>query len=389
MAAVERIGLVVALSVTWALVAWLIQDACYHRHPGIEQRTTVQAGPDASPNTQVLVHPWHYLLVGGGVALLVLILAGFLALKDCAREDALADRNRKDAAELARVRGDLAEARASLAEARARIQRAERTASLGVLAGGIAHEINTPIQFIGDNLSFIQTSLEDLEPVLAREQRATRWAITGQEDQGGLTAAEITSLRTEMSHAVRESLVGIDRVRDIVQAIRIFSHPDDIALQPRDPATLIDTVVAISRGVWKHVATIAIDIGPSLPAVPCYGSDIDQVLLALVMNATDAIEERVPAGMGRILIAARCVDGGVEFSVADNGCGIPLERRDRVWELFFTTKKVGKGTGQGLAICRHIVEAKHGGTIGFESTVGEGTRFYFTLPLKPWREEAA
>ena len=262
----------------------------------------------------------------------------------------------------------------SLKEAQKRALRAEKLAALGTMASGIAHEINTPIQFIGDNLTFMQDALNELRPVFDnfREQ-----CIFQKSEERG---TNIEYLTAEMAQAIQESLDGISRVRDIVQAVRMFAHPGTINFSPQSPAKLVETAVSVARNSWKQVADLTTEIQPNLPMISCQGSDIDQVLLALLLNAVDAIESKSSTGRGKIKIAVRRIGRDIEFSVTDDGCGIPENIRHLIWDLFFTTKEPSKGTGQGLAICHNIVVVKHGGIIDCESILGKGTRFFFTLP---------
>jgi len=260
-------------------------------------------------------------------------------------------------------------------DANRRIQRAEKLASLGALAGGIAHEINTPIQFIGDNLSFLQSAITELKPILDSFKDGPA-SHSGAED-----ASSVEYLTAEMAQAIQESLDGVGRVRDIVQAVKMFAHPGTVTLMPQSPAKVVETAVSVSRNSWKHLADLSVHIEPDLPEVPCHGSDIDQVLLALILNAVDAIEARDTAGRGHIDVGVRKVGQNIEFSVTDDGCGIPDDIRPLIWDLFFTTKEIGKGTGQGLAICHNIIVVKHGGMIDCFCINDKYTRFFFTLPL--------
>ena len=321
------------------------------------------------------------LLYGAGGMTILMLGAGVLVMRQRRiQECANANLERVVLERTAEVRQSLTDLR----DAQARAQQSQKMASLGVLAGGIAHEINTPIQFIGDNLTFIHESLDELKSLFMRGG-ISRAGVTLENNDNSVATEDLSfeELIGEISEAIQESLGGIGRVRDTVRAIKMFSHPGDVTLAPRNPATLIETVIAVSRSAWKRAASLDVEIEPNLPFVLCHASDIDQVLLALVMNAAEAIEEQIKGGMGTITIGARQIDQSVEFSVTDNGCGIPDNIREKIWELFFTTKPAGRGSGQGLAISYNIVTVIHGGTIGYENAVGgQGTRFFFTLPIK-------
>ncbi len=264
----------------------------------------------------------------------------------------------------------------SLRQAQDRLLRAEKMATLGTLAAGMAHEINTPAQFIGDNLRFMGQALDELlesaRPVPAEP-----------------VSAEFEELTGEMQCAVSQSLDGIHRIGAIVKSVKLFSHPETAAKCPARPADLIQTAITMCRNAWKPVCELTVETEADLPDVPCRPAEIEQVLIALLVNAVQAIEQKGVSGRGQAAIGCRLAGGMVEFSIADSGIGIPPENRHRVWDLFFTTKPVGTGTGQGLAICQKIVVDNHGGLIDFDSEVGVGTRFFFRLPLQDADEAAA
>jgi signal transduction histidine kinase len=270
---------------------------------------------------------------------------------------------------------ELSQSQCRLNEAQIRIQRAEKLASLGTLASGISHEINTPVQFIGNNLEFMQVALERLSLVFEQIE-SPRHPVNLFE-----TGSNSNLLLSEIKHAINESIEGVARITNIIQAVKMFAHPGTITLAPQSPARLIATAVSVSRNSWKNVADLTTDVEPDLPNVFCHGGDIDQVLLALILNAADAVETRLPNGRGQISVSARLDGQNVEFSVTDNGCGIPENIRPFIWDLFFTTKEPGKGTGQGLAICHNIIVMKHGGSIDFDSIKDNTTRFFFSLPI--------
>ena len=264
---------------------------------------------------------------------------------------------------------------ARLFEAQVRMHRAEKLASLGTLASGIAHEINTPVQFIGNNLEFMQMAIARFDPIV--DKMDTEYRHSSRD----LGIQDIKLLMPEIIRAIDESIDGVSRISNIVHAIKMFSHPGTIILTQQSPTRLIETAVLVSRNSWKNAAELSIDIDPDLPTVPCNGSDIDQVLLALILNAVDAIEARHQSCRGQICVSARQVGENIEFSVTDNGCGISKDVRPYVWDLFFTTKEPGKGTGQGLAICHNIIVTKHGGIIDYDCNTENLTRFYFRIPI--------
>ena len=262
----------------------------------------------------------------------------------------------------------------------AQLRQAQKLESIGELAAGIAHEINTPTQFIGDNLRFLRESFDALDPIL-----------------GGLLAApgplaplvesaDLAYLRREIPAAILQSLEGVARVAGIVGAMKSFSHPDGSERVEVDLNQSIQDTVTVARNEWKYVAHLVLDLDPSLPPVPCFPGNVNQAVLNLIVNAAHAIAE-TPAvkagGKGTITVGTRVVGPEVEIRVQDTGGGIPQEIHGRIFDPFFTTKPVGKGTGQGLFIVHTVVVEKHGGSVRFETAPGVGTTFFIRIPLKP------
>jgi two-component system NtrC family sensor kinase len=266
---------------------------------------------------------------------------------------------------------------------------AQKLEAVGRLAAGIAHEINTPIQYVGDSVHFLKTAFEDLQTLLDR-YRDSRAALARQPECAALAAAlreaeeiaDLEYLRENVPPAFERTLEGIGQVAGIVRAMKEFAHPDqrDKALADLNKALLNTLVVA--RNEYKYVADVETRLG-ELPPVSCYPSDLNQVFLNLVVNAAHAIAEVVGDGphRGRITITTRLDGDRVEIAIADTGSGIPETIRDRVYDPFFTTKPIGKGTGQGLAIARSIVVDKHQGALHFVSAPGQGAIFYIRLPV--------
>lgn len=273
---------------------------------------------------------------------------------------------------------------------------ARKLESLGQLAAGIAHEINTPVQYIGDNARFLLTAFNDIFTALARCEDAAR-AVENGDDARPLarmaleSAAEhdIEYLREEIPKAIEQSISGVERVTDIVRAMKEFAHPGSREKTLVDINRLAQNAITVSRSEWKYVADVAAELDPSLPFVPLIPGDMSQVLLNLLVNAAHAISETSCAGengKGAITVSTRLNGGFVEIRVADTGAGIRQDIRHKIFDPFFTTKEVGKGTGQGLAIVHSIVVDRHGGNIGLESEVGKGTTFIIQLPLKDDRK---
>jgi signal transduction histidine kinase len=267
---------------------------------------------------------------------------------------------------------------------------ASKLASVGQLAAGIAHEINTPIQYIGDNLRFIGDGIDTLLGMIDRYRRFLSEPEEEGESRESLEQAfvdlDMDYLLTEMPQAVGQSLDGVGQVARIVLAMKEFSHPGDREKSAIDLNKAIENTLAVSRNEWKHYAEVATDLATELPQILCLPGEINQVLLNLVVNAAHAIQARDAKEKGRIAIKTRLRGRFVDIVVADDGIGMSDAIRDRIFDPFFTTKSVGKGTGQGLAICRDVVVNKHAGAIAVETREGVGTSFTITLPIDGGRQ---
>jgi PAS domain S-box-containing protein len=297
----------------------------------------------------------------------------------------------------ARLQRDAEERACRLAEAekeemQLQLLHAQKLESVGRLAAGIAHEINTPTQYIGDNTSFVQQAFGDLTKLI------DKWSALVEEAKAGNVRAELLNetemlaeeidlrfLCEEIPKALAQSVEGVERVSRIVSAMKEFSHPGTGEKHPADLNKAIESTVTVSRNEWKYVADMVLELEPSLPPVPCLEGDIKQVILNLIVNAAHAVADAVGEGgdaKGIITVTTRADGEWVEIRVADTGTGIPDEAKSKVFDPFFTTKEVGRGTGQGLAIARSAVVDKHNGTITFETEVGRGTTFIIRLPLQ-------
>jgi len=273
----------------------------------------------------------------------------------------------------------------ALKKAQQEALQASKLASVGQLAAGIAHEINTPTQYIGDNLRFLGDAFGALVEVV----RSWRAAIDGPTPDSDARAAlrkafedaDVDYLIEEIPRAVSQSLEGVGQVARIVLAMKEFSHPGEREKVSIDLNRAVENTIAVSRNEWKHLADLSADLDPDLPAVTCLPGEVNQVLLNLVVNAAHAIEFTKRRGKGRIAISTRRRGAFIDIVVADDGVGMTDEVKERIFDPFFTTKGVGKGTGQGLAICRDVVVAKHGGAIVVESEEGKGARFIVSLPI--------
>jgi PAS domain S-box-containing protein len=271
------------------------------------------------------------------------------------------------------------------------LRHAQKMESIGQLAAGIAHEINTPTQYIGDNTRFLKDAFADLHHVLQRQGQLLQ-AIKTQTVTNGLVAevekavatADVEYLAGEIPKAIQQSLDGVERVAKIVRSMKDFSHPGTNEKTLVDLNRSIESTLTVCRNEWKYVAEMVTDFDPNLPPVSCLPGEINQTILNIVVNAAHAIGDVVgdaANGKGTITVATRRDGEWAEIRIRDTGAGIPEHVRARIFDPFFTTKGVGKGTGQGLAIAHNVVVEKHGGVITFETEIGRGTTFIIRLPL--------
>jgi signal transduction histidine kinase len=311
---------------------------------------------------------------------------------------------------------------------------AQKLESIALLAAGIAHEVNTPTQYITDNVRFLDDSFRELSPLLSvlapaeaslasadsGGDRSASEQAQGQDatdedarnrsaDDAGANASgrssddtredarwtavveavhgvDLVYLLEEIPAAIGQSLEGLAHVARIVSAMKEFSHPGTNEKTPTDLNRALENTTTVSRNEWKYVADVEYDFDPELPAVRCLPAELNQVFLNLLVNAAHAIAEAVRTGQrerGTIRVRTRKEGDCVEVCIADSGTGIPEHAQARVFDPFFTTKAAGKGTGQGLAIARTVVVEKHGGTIRFETVSGQGTTFYVRIPIEP------
>jgi phosphate/phosphite/phosphonate ABC transporter binding protein len=272
------------------------------------------------------------------------------------------------------------------------LAQAQKLESIGQLAAGIAHEINTPSQYVGDNTRFLQEACSDIFEVLQVYQGLIRQAKNDALSKDDIESAEeqieefdLDYLIEEIPVAIEQSLDGVNRISSIVGSMKEFSHPgveDKILV---DINKSLQSTITVARNEWKYVAELETDLETNLPHVLGYPGKLNQVFLNIIINAAHAIEGSLAGdrGMkGKIEIRTRDGDGVVEIRLKDTGGGIPEEIRHRIFDPFFTTKEVGKGTGQGLAIAHSVITDEHGGTIELETVEGEGSTFIINLPLE-------
>ena len=271
------------------------------------------------------------------------------------------------------------------------LRHAQKLEAVGRLAAGVAHEINTPLQFVGDNLSFLQTAVEALLEV-HRQTRALVPAERTAELARIEEEADLSFLMEEAARAATSSLEGVGHVAHIVRAMKVLSRQDDSAAPSLVEVNgMLDSVATLAKSETKYVADVVLDL-TEVPPVLGFAHDLSQVFLNLLVNAAHAVADaqRDSGDRGTIRIrTARDGAGQVVVSIADSGCGIPDAIRSRIFEPFFTTKAVGRGTGQGLSLSRAIVVDKHHGELTFESEPGRGTTFFVRLPIAGPAKRAA
>ncbi|HIJ71460.1 MAG TPA: PAS domain-containing protein [Planctomycetes bacterium] len=272
------------------------------------------------------------------------------------------------------------------------LDRTQMILNIGKLSAGIAHEINTPIQFIGDNMRFLSDSFEHVIELLGVYKQIAE--STAENDLSGecknaavekIRAAEeqadLDFLTEEIPRAIEQSLDGIKRVLTIVSAMRDFSHIDERRMAPADLNKALKSTIVLLRNEIKYVADLNIELDENLPMVYCCVDDMNQVFLNILINAVHSITEAA-RDKGLITVKSRQIGKDVLFSISDTGTGIRPRIQNKIFDPFFTTRQAGKGTGQGLSLARSIVVEKHAGSLDFETQIGVGTTFTVRLPIE-------
>lgn len=280
----------------------------------------------------------------------------------------------------------------TLKQLQTQLLHAQKLESIGQLAAGIAHEINTPTQYVGNNVGFLADAFREIEELLAAHEGLLAASKNGEALAPAMRTVDETrerlqpaSLFEEIPSSFHDIFQGLDRITKIVASMKAFAHPGQDQYTPANLNEAILSTITVSTNEWKYVADVETSLDPTLPAVVCNISAINQVILHLIVNAAHAIADssgKGSAGKGTITIGTRNLLDYAEIRVGDTGCGIPEKIQNRVFDPFFTTKEVGKGTGQGLAIARTIITETHKGSITFETQDGKGTTFIILLPME-------
>ncbi|MEP6849286.1 MAG: ATP-binding protein, partial [Acidobacteriota bacterium] len=272
-----------------------------------------------------------------------------------------------------------------------KVQRGQKLESIGQLAAGIAHEINTPTQYVGDNVRFLKDSFEDFMSVFEKTAQMVELCKSQNiltefvpEIEGVIERADVQYLSEEVPKAFDQALDGVERIRKIVQSMKDFAHPGTTTMQFTDLNKAIESTLTVASNEWKYIADVVTNYDETLPLIPCLAGEFNQVILNMIVNAAHAISDTIGEGSnekGSINITTTKNGDFAEIRICDSGGGIPEDIRKKIFDPFFTTKVVGKGTGQGLAISHTVIVEKHKGTISVESEMGKGTTFVICLPV--------
>jgi two-component system NtrC family sensor kinase len=290
--------------------------------------------------------------------------------------------------ELVRTTEELKRESAERERIETELRLAQKLEAVGLVASGIAHEISTPIQFVGDSVEFLRNAFGALRDVNGRFHRL----LAGNPEENAQRAVKMADERLALAASERDIVEALDgmvegtrRIGSVLGAMKEFMHPVNREKAPADLNHAVINTLTVARSEYKYVARVETDLTDNLPFVMCHIGDLNQVFLNLVVNAAHAVGETFARThtLGLIRVATRREGDDVVIEISDSGPGIPIEARSRVFEPFFTTKAPGRGTGQGLAIARAIVVDRHGGSITFDTEMGRGTTFRVRLPLDP------
>jgi len=272
-----------------------------------------------------------------------------------------------------------------------RLLQAEKLESIGQLAAGVAHEINSPSQYISDNLSFIKDAFKDFITIFKDYKSMIEKQKNGKIIPANLIQVllekekkiDISYLMKETPSAIKQALEGIKKVTEIVQSMKMFSHPGKKEKTIENINTLLKSTTIISKNQWKYVADVNFDLDKNLPEIACYPAELNQVFLNIIINSTQAIKDKFSKNdkQGLIKITTKKQQNSIVIIIRDNGIGIPKKIQKKVFDPFFTTKPIGVGTGQGLSISRNIIIKQHKGKITIFSKENKGTSVKIKLPI--------
>nr|WP_306667745.1 ATP-binding protein [Pseudoteredinibacter isoporae] len=266
------------------------------------------------------------------------------------------------------------------------LKQAQKMESVGHMAAGLAHEINSPLQFISSNVDFIKSSFSNLIAM----QKVYTDLLCKIDSHANLPESndDLDFIMEEVPNAIDQTLEGVDRVSNIIRFMKELEQPSGREFASQNLNRTIENSVVVTRNEWKASADLKLELDKSLPETPCIESEISQVLMILIVNACQAIQESSPNSKGTIKISSRFDEDNVTICVMDNGPGIPNTIIDKIFDPFFTTKPVGMGTGQGLSVAYKIINNQHGGKIAVKSKERVGTQFRITLPRKRENSES-
>lgn len=266
------------------------------------------------------------------------------------------------------------------------LTRSQRLGSVGQLAAGIAHEINTPIQFVGDNTRFLHNTFDEIREIFSRLEAHPEKTVNEL-----ISTEDLEDLTKEIPVAIDQSLAGLGRVSEMVRSIKAFSHPGSPTKEETDINVMLRDTITLARNEWRYFAEVDFQLEEKLPRVACYPSDLSQVILNLIVNAAHAIQDKIgrdPIRKGQIGVVTRNQGSALVIQISDSGIGMSDEVLQKVFEPFFTTKEFGRGTGQGLSIAYDIIVHKHGGKLTCQSKPGVGSCFIISIPLPVLAQES-
>ena len=308
-------------------------------------------------------------------------------------------KERQQAEEALRVHtAQLETALQDLGKAQAQLLQAQKMEAIGGLAAGVAHEINTPIQYVSDNALFLQETFDEILELINRVDLIASGlgddplAESVAELRAALDATDVAFLEEEVPTAIAETIDGVKRIAEIVRAVKEFSQPGNQETRSVDINRLVTSTTSLSKNEWKYVADLELDLAQELAPIDARPGPLGQALLILIINAAEAIARCIEEGArdkGTITVKTAPRGADVVVEVMDTGCGIPEDIQHKVFEHFFTTKDVGQGSGQGLSIAHSIVTSQHDGEMTFETVPGEGTTFQIRLPRAEVEESDA